>query len=349
MKRIVVWTLMFFVAVVGDQARSAESRVSALESCFKASRLAYAICSNPDNSPQTRLDCFHQAQAEQLVCLEHVSSSDVTGAAPAADPATTGSPQGPAKQPTAAAAPAPAQATAPVAATAPPEVSPVAVSPAAPAASPPPAVPAMPGKMADAPAKEPRETTPSSEATTAPPAAPPVAVAPAAPTAIVKPTAPAKVADTPVAPSNPNWVVSETSSPIDYSPVIVATIKSSTNREDSPGALSIQCRQRRTEIALRTDGAWRSAPNNKVQVALQMKDRTPWNLSADGKTATNVDQAADLIQSLSEGTTMIVTVSDGIDHAAVFTLTGLDAVRKKVLKACGSTPIVNSKASMVKR
>src|ERR1700733_12081707 len=66
MKRIVVWTLMFFVAVVGDQARSAESRVSALESCFKASRLAYAICSNPDNSPQTRLDCFHQAQAEQL-------------------------------------------------------------------------------------------------------------------------------------------------------------------------------------------------------------------------------------------------------------------------------------------
>src|ERR1700742_1941304 len=108
MKRIVVWTLMFFVAIVADQARSAESRVSALESCFKASRLAYAICSNPDNSPQTRLDCFHQAQAEQLVCLEHVSSSDVTGAAPAADSATTGSPQAPAKQPTTAAAPAPA-------------------------------------------------------------------------------------------------------------------------------------------------------------------------------------------------------------------------------------------------
>jgi hypothetical protein len=256
--------------------------------------------------------------------------------------------QAPANPPAAVAAPAQTSAQAPSSpvASAPPEVSPVAVAPAAPAASPP---PGPPEKTADAPIQEPpKEAMPPSVAT-APPVAPPIAAAPAAPAAIAPPRAPDKTAAAPAAQANPDWVISETTSPIDYSPVVVATVKASTEHENSPGALSIQCRQRRPEIALRTDGAWKIAPNGKVQVALQMKDRSPWNLSADGKTATNVDHAADLIQSLSEGTTLIITVSDGVDHAAVFKLSGFDAIRKKVLTACKLAPVIDSKASMVKR
>lgn len=184
---------------------------------------------------------------------------------------------------------------------------------------------------------------------TALPETPPAAMAAAAATAIAPPNAPAETAGTPAKPSIPDWTVTETTSPIDYSPVVVATIRSSTDRENAPNTLSIQCRQRRPEMALRTDGAWQAGPNNTVQVALQMKDRSPWTLSADGKVATNTNDAIDLMQQLSEGTTVFVTVSDGVDHAATFHLAGLDNVRKKILTACRSTPITESKASLMRR
>ena len=272
MKRIACWALVLFTTAIADQARSAGGGITALESCFKAARAADAICSNTENPPQQRLDCYKKAQTVQLACLEQISS-DVTGSTPSTDtPGGDPSPQ-PAKQPgtSDAIVQAPAQTAPPPVATAPPEVSPVAVAPDTLAAITPPAVP---DKTTDAPANEPPQAAQPSVAT-APPAALPVAVAPAAPTALSQPTTPDKIAGAPAKQPSLDWVVSETTSPIDYSPVVVATMRSSTNREDSPGALSIQCRRGRPEIALRTEGAWRTAPNNKIQVALQMKDRSP--------------------------------------------------------------------------
>jgi hypothetical protein len=311
MKQIAFWASMIFITTMADQARSADTAISALENCFKASRLSDAVCAGPENSPQQRIACYQKAQAAQLTCLEHISS-DATGSTPSTETAGAAS----AQAATQAQGPVPAQAPAN-----PPEPAGAAVQPPSQAAAPPVAAPA--------------------------PA--PVAVATASPAATAQPDPAAKAPAPPAMQPATDWVVTETTSPIDYSPVVIATIRSPDSRQDAPSALSIQCRQHRPEISLRTDGAWKIAPAMKVQVGLQMKDRSPWNLSVDGKVATTTDHAADLLQSLSEGTTLMVTVSDGVDHAAAFRLTGLDAIRRKVMMACRPPPPADSKASLVKR
>ncbi len=86
------------------------------------------------------------------------------------------------------------------------------------------------------------------------------------------------------------WVVSETTSPVDYSPLITAVIRSTSSVKDAPSTLAVRCRGLRTELLLRTEGAWRAARGSEIQVDdYQINDqpfvRLPWAVSADGKTA----------------------------------------------------------------
>jgi hypothetical protein len=53
-----------------------------------------------------------------------------------------------------------------------------------------------------------------------------------------------------VAPAADNWIVSETTSPIDYTPVAIATASASDGPDGSPLQLSIQCRGGRTELVI---------------------------------------------------------------------------------------------------
>ena len=53
-----------------------------------------------------------------------------------------------------------------------------------------------------------------------------------------------------VAPPADNWVVSETTTPIDYTPVAVATATSSGGPNGAPMQLSIQCRGGRTDLVI---------------------------------------------------------------------------------------------------
>src|SRR6266850_421380 len=55
------------------------------------------------------------------------------------------------------------------------------------------------------------------------------------------------------------WVVSETTSPVDYSPLITAVIRSTSSVKDAPSTLTVRCRGLRTELQLRTEGAWRAS------------------------------------------------------------------------------------------
>jgi hypothetical protein len=48
-----------------------------------------------------------------------------------------------------------------------------------------------------------------------------------------------------------NWIISETTSPVDYSPVVVATARSRENAEGSAMELSICCRNGRTYLVLK--------------------------------------------------------------------------------------------------
>ena len=63
-------------------ARSANETADALESCFRAARVADAICSKLPADPALRLDCFQKTRAAQLECLEHVLSETPTTPTP---------------------------------------------------------------------------------------------------------------------------------------------------------------------------------------------------------------------------------------------------------------------------
>lgn len=83
-----------------------------------------------------------------------------------------------------------------------------------------------------------------------PPATPPAAAATPAPAAVPTPTA-------------GTWIVSETRSPVDYSPVAIATASSSVG-PDGVLQLSIQCRGGRTEMVIRSAPLMRRAEDHVV-------------------------------------------------------------------------------------
>jgi hypothetical protein len=141
-------------------------------------------------------------------------------------------------------------------------------------------------------------------------------------------------------PADTAWVVSETTSPVDYSPLITAVIHSTSSVKDAPSTLAVRCSGRRTELLLRTEDAWRASRASEVQVDYQINDqpfvRLQWAVSADGKTASYKDDAVGLLRSLPEGAQLKLRVFDrpGLGQEATFQLSGLDNVRKKIGLAC---------------
>lgn len=103
---------------------------------------------------------------------------------------------------------------------------------------------------------------PQVAATPAPPPtpdpAPASALAPAPPPAAKPPAAPPGAA-----PAADKWIVSETRSPIDYSPVAIATASSSA-QPDGVLQLSIQCRGGRSEMVIRSAPLMRRAEDHVV-------------------------------------------------------------------------------------
>jgi hypothetical protein len=155
-------------------------------------------------------------------------------------------------------------------------------------------------------------------------------------------------------PADTAWVVSETTSPVDYSPLITAVIHSTSSVKDAPNTLAVRCLGRRTELLLRTEGAWRASPASEVQVDYQINDqpfvRLQWTVSADGKTASYKGDAVGLLRSLPEDPRLKISVFDrqGLGQEATFQLTGLDDVRKKIGLAC-KWPSTADKMSLGKR
>lgn len=140
------------------------------------------------------------------------------------------------------------------------------------------------------------------------------------------------------------WVVSETTSPVNYSPLITAMIRSSSSVKDAPKTFAIRCLGRRTELLVRTDGTWRASPGRDIQVAYQINDqplvRLAWTASADGNTANSKNDPVGFLQSLPEGARLKINVFDGSGggHEATFQLAGLDAVREKIAAPCKWAP-----------
>jgi hypothetical protein len=306
-------------------AQSANESASGLEACFQAARFADATCSNLPNDPARRVDCFMKARAAQLECLEHVlSEAPARPAAPGsssemarpAPPVDTAPAEAPSERPTSKEA----------GRTDPPEVS-------------------VGGTPADEAA---RRSSPSPNSA---PASVPPSVA-EAPTGAVHSDTSGKRNDRPA--QETDWILSETTSPVDYSPLITAVIRATSDVKDGPNSFAVRCRAQHTELSIRTDGAWAAPRSNDLPVDYQIDDRPavrqPWILSSDGKTATYKNDPVELLRSIPEGATLKVAVADkaNVRREAIFELAGLSGVRQKVGTACKWAP-ATAKTSSEKR
>jgi hypothetical protein len=145
--------------------------------------------------------------------------------------------------------------------------------------------------------------------------------------------------------------VSETTSPIDYSPLMTAVLHSTSNAKNGPNIVAVRCRARHTELLIRTDGAWGVPRQSDLLVEYQINDRPvvrqPWILSTDGKTATYKYDAVELVQSIPEGATLKVAVADNgnVRREATFELSGLSGIREKVGTACKWAPLTAKTSS----
>ena len=286
-------------------ARSADESVAALESCFQASRVADAICSKLPDDPALRLDCFQKARSAQLECLDHVISK-----MPAATPKT----------------PSEATRSEPPASAALPEGSSEQGSP-----------PAQTGTLetpAGIPSAEKSNSPPKAIVGTNPPGSTEAA------TGAVQPDISPKTADVPVRPTVTNWVISETTSPVDYSPLVTGLMHSTSKVKDAPSAFVVRCVGERTELLVRTDGTWNATRGHELRVDYQVNDQPAvglqWILSSDGKTATYKDDPVSFLQSLPDAARLKINVADraSSSHEATFQTDGWDVVRNKIGTAC---------------
>jgi hypothetical protein len=168
----------------------------------------------------------------------------------------------------------------------------------------------------------------------------PRALPPEITTGTASPGVPAAPVDIPAMPEDRNWIVSETTSPVDYSPLVTAVIRSTSGLRDAPDNLAIRCLGPRTEILLRTEDTWRASRPGKVQVEFQINDqplvRQQWIASADGKTVSYGNDTVGFLRSLPAGARLKIKLLDsaGPSHEAAFQLAGLDAVLKKISVPC---------------
>jgi len=291
-------------------ARSADETLAGMESCFKVARIADAICSKLSNDPGQRVDCFQKTRSAQLECLEHVLSETP------AEPATPKTPSE-------------ATRSEPPASAALPEGSSERVSP-----------PDQTGTLetpAGIPSAEKSDSPPKAIVRTNP-SEPPGSTE--APTGAIRPDISPKTTDVPVRPTGTNWVISETTSPVDYSPLVTALIHSTSQVKDAPSILAVRCRGQHTELLVRTNGTWATTRGGELRVDYQVNDQPAvglqWILSSDGKTATYKDDPVSILQSLPDGARLKINVADraSSSHEATFQIDGWDVVRNKIGTAC---------------
>ena len=137
-----------------------------------------------------------------------------------------------------------------------------------------------------------------------------------------------------------NWVISETASPIDYSPQITAAISSASAVKNAPSSFAIRCRGQRIDLLVSTVGSWRPSNKGEFKVAYQI-DNQPiveqqWAALAGGRGAVLKGDVSRFLQALWEAKQLSIRVYDwqGLAHDATFQIPGLDVVREKMMSAC---------------
>jgi len=313
-----MWTrptaVVLCLAGAAAHAQPANDSMSGLETCIRATRVAEATCAKLPNDPIPRADCFVKARAAQLECLDRVLSEA---------PAQTAAPRSPSEM----VRPEP---------------------PAAPAEAPPGRPASKETVRTDLPDVSVSSTIPANQAAkpanAEPQPAPASLPAPAAdvPTGTIPSNGPVNETGRP--PRETDWIISETTSPVDYSPLVTAVLSSTSNVKNGPNTLAVRCRAQHTQLSIRTDGAWGVPRGNELMVDYQISGRPvvrqSWMLSADGKTATYKNDSVELLRSIPDNATLKIAVTDkgNVRLAATFEPAGLAGIRQKVGAACKWSP-----------
>ena len=138
--------------------------------------------------------------------------------------------------------------------------------------------------------------------------------------------------------SDDGWLISETTSPVDYSPVVTATTSSVGGSDGAAMQLAIRCRKGRTEVTVAGPALSRSA--NEYVISFQLNADTPMQLAAAAPSfGPGVALGGDVVKLLSalpaDGH-IVVRLSAGTGQVqdGQFLLSGFENVRKKMAAAC---------------
>ena len=298
-------TLAGFIVILFSPpapAQSVDRAADGLEVCFRQARLADKTC-EALTVPGERLDCLKKTRDTQLECLTHTLPDER------------------------------ATSTAPSQASPPPPASPKETEnnpPENTGTSGPAKLSKNAGSDEGGPSKADAEPDASRKPATSSEAA--VAVQPVPPTITnAAPALPAR-----------RWVISETTSPVDYSPLVSAVMEAGQPGDNGPNSLTIRCRAKRTELLLQFAGNPTPPKPGESQIYFQVEDQSPvkqdWNLSPDGKIATLKNDVVSLLQSLPDGARLKIWTARTTQQGSAFQLAGLGAVRKRVAAACNWLP-----------
>jgi hypothetical protein len=135
-----------------------------------------------------------------------------------------------------------------------------------------------------------------------------------------------------------NWIISETTSPVNYTPMVTATAFSRGGSDGSLMQLAIYCRSGRTDLVV--SGPAVSGGGADYTISYSVNDGQPEQLAAGSPSfGTGVAFAGDivrLLQSLPEDGHIAVRISPrgGAAQDGRFSLGGLKTVREKLAAAC---------------
>jgi hypothetical protein len=135
-----------------------------------------------------------------------------------------------------------------------------------------------------------------------------------------------------------NWIISETTSPVNYTPMVTATASSREGSDGSSMRLAIHCRGGRTGLVV--SGPAVSRNSSEYSISYRINDDQPVQLAAGspsfGAGAAFTGDIVRLLQSLPEDGHIAVRITrrSGVAQDGRFSLGGLETVRKKMAAAC---------------
>lgn len=134
------------------------------------------------------------------------------------------------------------------------------------------------------------------------------------------------------------WIVSQTTSPVDYSPIATATTSSRDIAGSPPLQLSIRCRGGRSELAV--SGPEITGPGNNYFISYRVNDGQSVQFGgvtpAFGDGVAFKGDAGALLRSLPAAGELAVLVMSlrGSSQQGIFSLNGLETLRAKIGATC---------------